>query len=219
MKKYELTQNIKDFYEHTLYQIKALIDIPEKDIKIGDLGGYIESEDNLSHEGSCWVADEARIYGQARIYGDAKVCGNAEIYDNAKVYGDAMVYDYAKIYDYASVYGATSVYGKAHVYSLARVFDFAQVFGQTHVCGRTHVCGTSFLSGGHWPKNPISILGSKHHICQCNTNKIKIGCIIKTFDEWLERFEEIGKENGYTKTEIIEYKIIIDAIININKTR
>jgi hypothetical protein len=37
-----------------LYRIKAVRDF--SDVKKGDIGGYVESEDNLSHEGDCWVS-------------------------------------------------------------------------------------------------------------------------------------------------------------------
>lgn len=38
----------KDYF---VYQIKALKDF--NDVKAGDLGGYVASEDNLSQEGNC----------------------------------------------------------------------------------------------------------------------------------------------------------------------
>ena len=67
-KKYELLKNDKIVYgDATLYRIKALVDIPNI-VKAGELGGYIESEKNLSHEGNCWVADDAYVYNSAYIY-------------------------------------------------------------------------------------------------------------------------------------------------------
>lgn len=39
--------------ERTLYSIRALRDFG--DVKAGDFGGWIESEDNLSQAGDCWV--------------------------------------------------------------------------------------------------------------------------------------------------------------------
>ena len=42
-------------------------------MKKGNLGGWIESEDNLSHDGNCWVFDEAGVYGAAEIGGNAVV--------------------------------------------------------------------------------------------------------------------------------------------------
>ena len=83
--KYEL---IKDPIIN-LYRIRALKDF--SDIKAGTLGGYVENEDNLSHDGNAW------IYGNARVYGDAKVCGDSKVYDDAKVYGNACVCSDAKV--------------------------------------------------------------------------------------------------------------------------
>lgn len=85
MKKYELT---KEFIEHCgrrLFRIRALIDFGN--VKAGDLGGYVEKEENLSQEGNAW------IYGNAKVYDNAKVFGNAEVCDNADVLGNAEVCD------------------------------------------------------------------------------------------------------------------------------
>lgn len=64
--KYEL---VKDDYVivegRTLYRIKALEDF--RCVKTDDLGGYIEEEENLSHEGNCWVAGNAKVYGGATV--------------------------------------------------------------------------------------------------------------------------------------------------------
>ena len=66
--KYKLT-NTKTVNGITLYQIQALKDF--SNVKKGDLGGWIQSEKNLSKKGDCWV------YGEAWVYGKAKVSGNA----------------------------------------------------------------------------------------------------------------------------------------------
>ena len=47
----------------------------------GDLGGYIEKEDNLSYEGDCWIYDDnARVFNNAKIYGHVNVVGNAKVF-------------------------------------------------------------------------------------------------------------------------------------------
>ena len=61
MKKYEFTEEIKRIGNIELHRVRALCDF--KDVKAGDLGGWIEKEENLSHEGSCWVYDSAQVYG------------------------------------------------------------------------------------------------------------------------------------------------------------
>ena len=89
--KYELTENKKTFYGKTLYQIRALVYIAAIGVKVGDLGGYIESESCLSHDGDAWVSGDAKVYGNAKVYGDALVYGDAKVYGNALVYGNAQV--------------------------------------------------------------------------------------------------------------------------------
>ena len=57
-KKFELTSNFKVSLGRKLFQIKALVSFG--DVKEGDLGGYIEKEENLSHNGNAWVYGNAR---------------------------------------------------------------------------------------------------------------------------------------------------------------
>ena len=59
-KKYELLKDdaITSF-GRTLYRIKATTDFGY--VKKGELGGYIEKEENLSHFGNAWVSDDARV--------------------------------------------------------------------------------------------------------------------------------------------------------------
>ena len=64
------------------------------DVKEGELGGYVEKEENLDHDGNAWVYGDAWVYGNAWVYGDARVYGNARVYGDARVYGNA---DYATI--------------------------------------------------------------------------------------------------------------------------
>lgn len=62
-KKFELTSNFKVFLGRKLFQIKAMVSFG--DVKKGDLGGYIEKEENLSHGGNAWVSGNAWVYGNA----------------------------------------------------------------------------------------------------------------------------------------------------------
>lgn len=88
MKKFELlTTDTKNLFGRKLFRIRALRDFGN--VKAGELGGYVEKEGNLSHDGNAWVYNDANIYGNAEIYGDAEISGNAEIYGNAKISGNA----------------------------------------------------------------------------------------------------------------------------------
>lgn len=89
MKKYELTSEAVTLFGKKLFRIRAIIDFG--DVKAGDLGGCIEKEDNLSHEGNAWIYGNARVYDNAWVSGNARVCGDASVYGNARVYGKAEV--------------------------------------------------------------------------------------------------------------------------------
>lgn len=80
--KYRLIfEDYKEIGRKKLYRIEALKDFG--DVKAGDLGGYIECEDNLSRDGNAWVRGHARVHGHARVYDNAWVGGNARVGDNA----------------------------------------------------------------------------------------------------------------------------------------
>ena len=120
------------------------------------VGGWIESERNLSFSGSCWISEDASVYEQARISGDATVYGRAEIsgtahiYDWAFVSGDAKVYGIARVYGDACVYGGTvhgnaEVYGRAYVGGNAEVRDTARVYDDAHISGKAKILGDASL--------------------------------------------------------------------------
>lgn len=99
MKKYELTTNTIVHMGRTLYQIKALMNFGI--IREGDLGGYIESEENLSQEG------DAMVSGNARVSRNACVSGNARVRDNARVSRNA---DYTTIKGFGTEYRNTTFF-------------------------------------------------------------------------------------------------------------
>lgn len=70
----------------TLYQIVAVKDFGV--IKKGDIGGWVENEKNLSHDASCWVFENARVFGDARVGDDFWVCGYDCVFKNVLVRGD-----------------------------------------------------------------------------------------------------------------------------------
>ena len=72
--KYLLTNESITFKGVKLRRIRAVKDIRsdfDELIQSGCLGGWIESEENLSHAGLCWVHADAKVYGKAQVLGDA----------------------------------------------------------------------------------------------------------------------------------------------------
>ena len=106
MKKFKLTSEfIVDISGVKLFRIKALIEFGN--VKAGDLGGYIEKEENLSHMGDAWVSDDARISGNAQVFGNALVFGDAQVFGDARVSGDK---DYAYAHGFGSCNRTTTFF-------------------------------------------------------------------------------------------------------------
>ena len=156
-KKYKFTGETIQHEGITLHRIQALRTFGN--VKEGDLGGWIEKESNLSHEGDCWVGDDALVYGDALVCEDARVyesaqvfhraCvyGKVRVYGHARVYGDAKVYEGAKVYENAQVYGDARVFGKAQVYGHARVYKKAQIYERARVFGNAWVYDSACVYG------------------------------------------------------------------------
>ena len=104
-KKYEFTGVTKETWAGTLHQIRAIRDF--RNVKAGDIGGWIEKEENLSHDGDCWVYGDARVFGDAVVYGNARVFGDAGVFGNARVFGDAVVTTTVKTFGNAFIYRIT----------------------------------------------------------------------------------------------------------------
>jgi hypothetical protein len=118
MKKYEmLTGDCLRAGDRTVYRIRALRDFG--DVRHGDLGGYIENESALAHDGQAWVHDVAQVYGP-----------NASVRDNARIKGEAWVLG--------------RVDGDAEICDLVVIAEDAHVGGRTILCGDEIVRGTGW---------------------------------------------------------------------------
>lgn len=124
-RKYRYTGELVEKNGHTLGQIQSLKDFG--DVKAGDLGGFIECDQNLRHENNCWVADQAMVLAGAMIWDDAI------IKDDAVVEGDVWVYDNAQIYGQAELkaysYGEIWVSGQTEIVHSTRINVYGSDFG------------------------------------------------------------------------------------------
>lgn len=146
-KKYILTDNVKRVDGKFFRQIKAVRNF--SNISKGELGGYIQNEDNLSHDGTCWVheggfvAEHARVIEDAQVY-KGMVFNSATISDRAKIgrilggnefpqiYGNAFVTGKAVVRDYATIGGFAVLKDCAQVSDFVRIDDEAVMEGDTH---------------------------------------------------------------------------------------
>ena len=187
MKKYELIldDSIK-VLDCKLFRIRALTDLGT--VKAGDLGGYIQSEKNLSHYGSAWV------YGNAKVSGDANVSYNASVYGNAKVSDNAKVSYHARVCGYAKVYGNARVCGYAEVYDNAKVSGDAKIISQ-----KDYIVFKNSWSSFRW-------------FTYTKSNKMwKVGCFYGTGQELIEKAYADSENSGN------HYKAYVDLVETLDK--
>lgn len=119
--------------EIKLYRIQALKTFTKSGgynpiTHVGELGGYVETEDNLSQEGNCW------------IFGDAKVK------DGGKVIDDAIIFDKAMVSNNSIIRGNSVVRDRCFVTYRSDIFDSTLV-GDVTVSGQSSIHSRAFLYG------------------------------------------------------------------------
>lgn len=194
--KYEIDYDTKTLIgDKYLCRIRALKDF--NDVKQGDVGGFVESESNLSHDGNCWIYDNAIVHGAARVERDAKVKESATvseyavISDKAVVAGEVKVFQRALIYDSAKILGMASVYGNAQVFESVRILGNARVHDDAWVYGNFEVDSHANITRKTTEK-PIVLTGFTYDITIMDEH-ISIDCQTKSFDEW----RSVTREEAY----------------------
>ena len=142
--KYKLTDETILYNNTKLYRIEALKDF--SDIKTGDKGGFVESENNLSHEGYCWIYDNAKVYDNAIIQDNALIYDNTEVYDTAMICGDSNIHDNVKIYGDSFIGDQVEVFGNVEIHGNASLHDNVHVSGFTDICGDVEAYGNVKLN-------------------------------------------------------------------------
>ena len=181
-KKYEIDKS--DSIIHggkTLYRIKALKSFNTADggvVLKGKLGGFIESENNLSQNGNCWIFNEAKVFGcakildnavirkNAEIFGNAVICDNALVDDdaficaNSRISGCAKIFNKAAVYSNAKIFDSATVYDKAKVFGNAQIFENAEIFEDSKILGNAKIHGYSYIFGDAVVCDNAEILGN-----------------------------------------------------------
>ena len=136
MKKYSFTGISMIYKGHILNQIQALVDIPDRGIKANDLGGWLESDKNMSQEGTCWATGETKVMDRALICDDAFVKDSvldqsAKVSETARVI-NSYISGCAEVFNEALVF-STELKGSAKVYGKVAV-SHGKISGNTTIC-------------------------------------------------------------------------------------
>ena len=174
MKKYELTDEKSLCGGRTLHRIVALRNFGN--VKIGDKGGFIEKEKNLSQEGLCWIYDNAKVCDNATVLDNAKVGDNAKVCGNARVYGNVIVIENAKVAGDANVGSDEIIRGDAEISNKADYIVFKNWWSS----------GRYFT----WTRS---------------NNMWSVGCFYGTGDELIKKAYADSEDKGKHYAEIVEY--------------
>lgn len=131
-----------------VYRIEALIDIPYWDVNKGDIGGYVEREENLCQrendyawvgkdavvmgrktkiEGATIVTDEAIVQGDCLFSGGVRVSGQAELMDVVLEGYQIRIYGNVKLYDVSLKGNGTVIGGNARIYNVHTISELTKL--------------------------------------------------------------------------------------------
>lgn len=206
-KKYILTDETKTLSNGSngilLHRIKAIRSFGN--VKEGDLGGWIEKEDNLSHEGDCWVCDNAKIFGNSKVYDDAQICGDVQVFDNAKICGYAYIWGNAKIYGNAIVYNKTEICGNSVL------FHNTQIHGNAEICGNAIIQSSEdYIVFKNWWSS------GRYFTWTRSNNMWRVGCFYGTGEELIKKAYEDSEISG-SENSGREYERIVKYVESILK--
>lgn len=169
--KYKLTEETLTLENgKVLHRIQALKDFA--DVKAGDLGGWIESEFNLSQEGNCWVYGEAQVFDYAIVYSNAKVKDHSKVFENAGIYDNAVIRDYANmaghsvvegyalVAESASIFGYAKISNNAFITESARIFGYAKVKESAIIAGAASIHENAIVRGTSYIQGSVNVKGN-----------------------------------------------------------
>ena len=179
-KKYELTEPSIEYFGRRLFRIRAIRDFG--DVQKGELGGFVESEKNLSHEGNCWiydnsiVCDNGKVSGNGKVFWHSVVCDNGRVCDNGKLCGNGKVFDGGKVKDNGIVLGHGKVSGHGLVCGNGRVLDFGVVSDNGVVKDNGGVAGYGTISDNGVVSGNVEI---------CGETVIRGTAIVRQLDDYI----------------------------------
>lgn len=208
--------------EAKFYQLQALRDIPKYGVKAGDLGGYVTDKYSLSHEGSCWIADNAQVVGNVSIFDDAYVGGNAVVWvyslfleirpsspiylkGNIRIKDDAFIescYDRSKRNFISSIFqGDAKIYGNAKLMNVYRIHGAPKIYGEAVLNGTNLIAGNAEIHGKADIGNGVTIEGESQVYGNASLSD---DCAI------------LGSSKVFDNAKVFENAKVIDSLISGN---
>ena len=249
-KKYELTTKTKLIDGHKVYRIKALKSfntIIDRKVNKGDLGGWVESEKNLSQDGTCWLFDDAVGYENSRRsensvgydnsqqFGNSRQSGNSRQFGNSRQYGDSWQFGNSQQYGNSRQFGNPQQFGNSQQYGNSRQIGSSQQFGNSQQFGDSVQYGDSMqydnsrqsgdsrhITGHDEGTGCILCIGpcgdSQRTVTVQPDNTIVVGCFHGSFKEFKQEVvAKYGKDYGSYSVCITAIQAVLRKRVNIEK--
>jgi carbonic anhydrase/acetyltransferase-like protein (isoleucine patch superfamily) len=225
--KYELVYNDTiTVKSHKLYRIRALRRVRANCeeltnagfgdfVEAGDLGGYIESENNLSQYGTAWVYGNCSLLTDPNrrrcpiVYGNARIVGNAYIVGHVEVGGNALIKDKCR------VTALDNVTDEGARCSTDTVIDEDAILTRyvKVISGGTHIHGKAILTdrcviGANSSISEYAFITNNVSICESTIKSVVVGIsgilhdlyLTETFREGItEAYEDDNEDDDIRK--------------------
>ena len=188
-RKYEILMDEENTIEwggRVLHRIKALKDFG--DVKKGDIGGFVEKETNLSHEGNCWIYDNAKAMDNSKVYGNSRMYGYSKVYGNSGMYGYSKMFDYSEMYDNSSMNDYSEIYDYSEMYDNSAMYDYSEM----HDNSRMYDCSEMYNNSAMYDNSTMydySIMYDNSEMYNNSTlkNKTRLyGKLVSSVDDFIE---------------------------------
>ena len=188
--KFELTDEFRVVDGVKFYHIRYLVDVKPY-VKVGDVTGWIQSEDNLSDYDNSVVLDNACVGGRVKVSNNSVVSGNAYVFVNGRIYyhcdiGDDVVIKGSDVVIYDSKISGNVVIN--HVRGTkyrglrienAMILDDVYIGGSAQIIGRNEresvvirdkvsIIGQPYIKGWIQLRDMVSVSDDVKILSKCN---------------------------------------------------
>lgn len=204
MVKVKITTNTKEGKAvKTVYQVELLVDIDDTH-KIGDLGGWVQSIDNLKNPDTGEI--EGVVLDDAEITCDARVYNNGIVKDKARLKGESIVRGNAIVGGTTIVHDTSIVEGNAIIESNCLILE------NSHLLGDIHIIADRTFKNVILTESPNQVEGSVDNVMLIG-DILSIGCVKRPLDYWKKNIREIGLKHNYTEEQIAEYVNYLNGLL------
>lgn len=148
--KYCILEEGKKFVNNHVYPIMAMRTFLVRDhilVIMGEIGGWVEKEENLSQQDNCWIAGNSVAMHDSKVSGDSYINGSVIVTNNAVVSGNAFIKDHCSISGNAIIDGDVTINGNSYVTGNAKITGKARLVTGVRIFGDAILDGNIKLSG------------------------------------------------------------------------